>query len=87
MAGSSSSNTTARSAHILHLQFRVSKASLHLSFLSNSTPVGDSKEVEGVLWALVFLGMFMDKDQNTKQRNKNTKEIPRADCKLAHKKI
>ena len=59
IAGSISSKITARSAQILHLQFKVSKASLLLSFLNTSLLEGDLEEVEGVLWALVFLGMVL----------------------------
>ena len=59
MAESISSKTTARLAQILRLLFKVSKASLHLSFLNTSLLEGDSEEVEEVLWALVFLGMVL----------------------------
>ena len=73
MAGSSSSNTTARSAHILRLQFKESKASLQLSFLNNSTLVGDSEEVKVVLWALVFLGMVLGKGPTHREKKIKTK--------------
>ena len=37
-----------------------------MSFLNNSLLEGDSKEVEGILWALVFLGMVLGKGQRHK---------------------
>ena len=59
MAGSTSSNTTERSAQIFLLQFSFSKTSLLLSFLNSSLLKGDTEEMEGVLLALVFLGMVL----------------------------
>ena len=59
MAGLTSSKTIERSAQILRLQFNFSKVSLLFSFLNTLLLEGDSEEVEGVLWALVFQGMVL----------------------------
>ena len=55
MAGSTSSKTTERLAQILRLLFSFSKASLQRSFLKNWLLEGE----EGILLALVFLGMVL----------------------------
>ena len=79
-----SSKTTERSTYILRLQFSFSKTSLQRSFLNSRLLKGDTEEREGVLLALVLLGMVLGK----RQRHKNkTKKKPRADCKLAQKKL
>ena len=59
MEGSTSSNTTERSAQILRLQFSFLNTTLQRSFLNSTLLEGDTEEREGVLFALVFLGMVL----------------------------
>ena len=79
MAGLTSSKTTERSVQILRLQFHFSKASLQRSFLNSWLLEGDIEEREGVLLALVFLGIVLGKAQ------RHQKKKPRANCKLTQK--
>ena len=76
MAESISSKTTERSTQILRLQFSFSKASRQWLFLKIWLLEGDSEEVEGVLWDLVFLGMvlgYRPKHKAKEKTQKNTK--------------
>ena len=82
-----SSKTTKRSTYILRLQFSFSKTSLQRSFLNSRLLKGDTEEREGVLLALVLLGMVLGKRQTQKQNQQKQKEKPRVDYKLAQKKI
>ena len=61
MAGSTSSKITECSAQILRLLFSFSKASWQQSFLKSWTLEGDTEGVEGILLALIFLGMVLEK--------------------------
>ena len=80
-----SSKTTERSTYILRLQFSFSKTSLQRSFLNSRLLKGDTEEREGVLLAIVFLGMVLEKGPRHKNRTKKKKK-PRADCKVSTKK-
>ena len=59
MAGSTSSRITERLAYILRLLFSFSKASWQQLFLKSWLLEGDIDGVEGILLALVFLGMVL----------------------------
>ena len=45
-----------------------------LSFRNNLLLEGDSEEVEGALWALVFLGMVLGQGQRHKAEQNKTKQ-------------
>ena len=60
MARSTSSKITERLAHILRLLFSFSKASRQQSFLKSWILEEDTDRVEGILLALVFLGMVLE---------------------------
>ena len=58
-----------------------------MSFLNNSLLEGDSEEVEGVLWALVFLGMVLGKGQRHKvKKEQKTKRRLQVSTKKIYNK-
>ena len=70
MARSTSSKITERSAQILRLLFSFSNVSWQQSFLKSWLLEGDTEGVEGIILALVFLGMVWLWERKTLQKNR-----------------